>query len=167
MVRRTPGYVKLWFAAIAATGLVGMFSLLAPAVASAQNADLFPNLGNELCLNSTSGGSVSMGNCNGANDWYLAVGNPPDYPYALVVDRHTGLCLQATHITLGNVYTRTCGGSVYQEWVTPDTSNQTWGPYVNKGTGQCLVGATAGGGAYMRDCRTGDVKQQWHALPFG
>jgi hypothetical protein len=161
MVKRAPSSFKLWFAAIAATGLVGMFSFLAPAAASAQNATLFMNLGNGLCLNSPSGGSVSMGNCLGANDWYI---HYPNFNNFNIIDRHTGLCLEATHNTLGHVYTRNCGASIYQQWDFEYSPNPAFPGYFNDGTYQCLVGGRTGA-VYMSGCIDGDQKQMWESLP--
>jgi hypothetical protein len=146
-----------------AAALVGMLSLLLPAVATAVNATHFENAGNALCLNSTVGGSVSMGDCNGANDWYMPRG-PSGHNWN-VIDRHTGLCLEASHITLGNVYTRTCGNSVYQQWQLLGPSLPGWSFYFNDGTFQCLVGGTMGR-VYMYNCLVpNDLKQQWNYLP--
>jgi hypothetical protein len=140
--------------------LIGVLGLLAPPIASAHVAALFSNIGNGLCLNSTSGGHVSMGNCNGANDWYAAADG---FDAAFIVDRHTGLCLEATHNHLGGVYTRRCDrSSAYQRWTANFTPANTTS-IINIGTNQCLAGSDRGH-AYMNTCFNG-LRQQWTPLP--
>ena len=153
-------------ACLVASGLalVVGFTLVLSAVASAQDATLFRNLYTQLCLNSTRGGGVYAGNCNGANDWYSThATNGVGY----LVDRHTGLCLEATHNTLGRVYTRKCGLSLYERWSPLPVA--TGDMYQNVGTGQCLVNGRTGS-VYMSGCHSAsDMKQQvkehWTVLP--
>jgi hypothetical protein len=147
-----------------ALALAAVFMLAPSAVASAHDATLFRSLYTRLCLNSTRGGRVYAGNCNGANDWYSTyTTNGLGY----LVDRHTGLCLEATHIHRGHVYTRKCGSSVYEAWLPLPVSRGNM--YKNVGTGQCLVNGRTGS-VYMSGCHSAsDMKQQvkehWAVLP--
>jgi Ricin-type beta-trefoil lectin domain len=145
----------------AASAVIGMLGLLAPAIASAHVATHFQNIKNRLCLTSASGGHVSMGSCNEANDWYAAY----DGFYAFIVDRHTGLCLEATHNRLGGVYTRRCDRrSSYQRWTSWDPTGKAYA-ILNTGTNQCLAGSDRGH-AYMNRCFAEfAIREQWTPLP--
>jgi hypothetical protein len=94
-----------------------------------------------------------MGNCNGANHRYYG-------SFGTLVDRHTDLCLEATHNHKGGVYTHKCNASLYQEWDMPHTSIGFYYYYhKNVGTYQCLVGGHTGA-VYMPACRQpNDTKQ--------
>jgi Ricin-type beta-trefoil lectin domain len=158
---RPPTSITVRLPAVLTRGVIvaGVLMSLAPAVAFAQNATLFGNFRNRLCLNSTLRGHVYMGNCNGANDWYQL------RLTSQVVDRHTGLCLEATHIHLGRVYTTKCRNSPYQSWDSSRVGSRGVF-YQNVWTGQCLA---SGGRAnvYVSDCRAStDTNQQWSHLPL-
>jgi hypothetical protein len=120
-----------------------------------QNVTFSPSTAKDLAITAPAmaGKAVHLRRDTGAASqvWTITSPGDPSYPGTTIVNKQTGLCLDATgHRAKAHVTAAKCDGSAAQQWVESSQANGTWQLNAFNYTNPVLQAAATIGSSHVR-----------------